>query len=66
MTYNIDTCHFLSWRLALIEEGKDWFIQYKDIVTGWDIGSSHWKPDFSVGQHYKVTMRAWSDNSVLI
>ena len=35
----IDTCHFLVWRLTFIGQGKDWFAQCQDTVTEWDIGS---------------------------
>ena len=53
MTYNIDTCHFLAWREALLGYGKDWLGQCQDNVTEWDIGQWYWQPDFPVGQHDK-------------
>ena len=37
MTYKIDTCRFLSWRSALIGQGKDLLAQYQDNVTEWEI-----------------------------
>ena len=39
MTYQIDTCHFLAWRSALLEYDKDWFAQYRENVTEWDTES---------------------------
>ena len=33
MTYNIDTCCFLSRCLVLLGEGKDWFAQWQENVT---------------------------------
>ena len=58
MTYKIDTCRFLAWRLALIGSGKDWLAQCPDNVTEENIGSWCRSPDFSMGQHYEVTMKS--------
>ena len=48
-SYKNYTCHFLACRL-------DWLAQCQDNMTEWDIGSCCWRPDFPVGQCYKVTM----------
>ena len=32
-TYKIYTCHYLTWRLASLGEGKDSLAQCQDIVT---------------------------------
>ena len=34
----IDTGHYLAWHLALLGQDKDWFAQYRDTVTVWNIG----------------------------
>ena len=49
MTYEIDTCRFLAWRLPLIGKGKGWFAQCEDNVPEWDIGSLARWPNFPVG-----------------
>ena len=33
VTYQIDTCGYLAWRLALIGYEKDWLAQCQDSVT---------------------------------
>ena len=53
MTYEIDTCRYLAWHLALIGYDKDWLAQNQDNVTEWDIGvivPVAWSPS---GQHDK-------------
>ena len=55
MTYKIDTCHYLAWRLALIGWGMDWLGQDQDNVTEWEIGSWCKHPRLQWGQHHKVT-----------
>ena len=37
--FQIDTCHFLAWRSALLGWGKDWLAECQDTVTEWDIRS---------------------------
>ena len=39
MAYIIDTCRFLAVCSTLIREGKDWFAQCQDNVTGHDADS---------------------------
>ena len=36
MVYEIVTCHYRAWRLALIGYDDDWLVQYQDNVTVWD------------------------------
>ena len=45
MTFKIDTCHFLAYRLALIGWNKDSLAQCQDNVTQWDIGSWYERPE---------------------
>ena len=59
-------CRFLARCLVLLGKGKDWLAQCQDNVTEWGIKSWHWRFGFSLGQHYKVTMRAHCHKSVPI
>ena len=54
MTYKIDTFRFLAWHSTLIWSDKDWFAEYQDNATEWDIRSWWCWPDFPVGQLYEV------------
>ena len=51
---------------TLLGEGKDWLAQCQEHVTELDIRSWCWWPDFLVGQHYKFTMCAYCQQSLLI
>ena len=43
-----------SWRLALLEYGKDWLVQNQDNVTEVEIGSWCWQSSVTVKQHYNA------------
>ena len=64
VTYKIDTCHYLAWRLVLIGYDNDWLVQYKDNVTEWDTGLLCWLTGLSVEQHYKVVIYVHCHKSV--
>ena len=46
--FKIDTCRFLTWRLALLGLSKDWLAQCQDNVTEWDSRSRCWWPGVPV------------------
>ena len=64
LTYKIDTCRFLAWLSAFIQYCKDLLVQCQDNVIECDIESWCWQPDFTLGQHYKVTMSVHYHKSV--
>ena len=39
MTYKTDTCNFLTWSSAIIENDKDWLLLSQENMTEWDIWS---------------------------
>ena len=66
MTYQIYTCFYPAYHLALLGEGEDWLAQYQDNVTEWKIRPLYWQSGLPVGQHYKVAMSAHRHKSVSI
>ena len=64
--FKICTCRFVARRSALLGQAKDWLAQCQDNRTERDIRSWCCRPDFPVGQHYKVTMIAHCHKSVPI
>ena len=65
MTSKIQTCHFLTLS-ALVGSLRDWLPVWWGNVTGWDIISWYWWPDFPMEQRYKVAMSAHCHKSVPI
>ena len=64
--YKIDTCHFLACGSTFIGWDKGWFVQCWDNTNEWDIILWCQWPEFSVAQHYKVTMSAYCHKSISI
>ena len=59
---NIDTCHFLARRLALLGLDKGWL----ENVSEWDIRSCCWLPGHPMREYYKAAMSSHCDKSASI
>ena len=53
LTYTIDICFSLAWRLALLRSGKNWLAQCQDNVTEWGVS------DNGLGSHEVVRTVLW-------